>query len=498
MEKKLLEFKEYLKKIEYMNSTTGVLYWDMRVGAPSEGIPYRGEVLGYLAGETYKLQTSETMKGFIDYFSVLKNIDKVTESMVLKAKKDYDQTKKIPEKRYVEYTVLVSKAESAWEEAKNKSDFNIFKPYLQQVVDFNKEFIGYYGYKDNKYDTLLDFYEPGITVEKLDKVFGTLRDAIVKLLEKIKLSAVKPDSSIFTTGFSKEKQEAFGLFVLNKMGYDFNKGRLDESVHPFTIEFCNKDVRITTHYHENDLKSALFGSIHEGGHALYEQDIPDSLQGTMLGHGVSMGIHESQSRFYENILGRSKEFWKYFYPEFKNTFNEFKDISLEDFYAAINEVKPSLVRIEADELTYSLHIIIRYEIEKALINGEIEVSDLPKVWNAKYKEYLGIEPDNDAEGVLQDMHWSGGSFGYFPSYALGNLYGAQFLKKILKDIPNFYEKIENGNLDDIHEWLKENIHKYGAVYTPSELTLMVTNEELNEKYFIEYLDKKYSEIYKLK
>ncbi len=495
---KVEEFKDYLRKIEYLQSAANALYWDMRVGMPKKGIPYRGDVLGYLSGETYKLQTSDTMKSYIEYFSKLKDLDDVTLAMVTKAKKDYEQTKKIPEKRYVEYTVLVSSAEAAWEEAKNKSDFNIFKPYLQKVVDFNKEFIEYWGYKDNKYNTLLDFYEPGITVEKLDRVFGELRNAIVELLNKIKQSGVKPDSSIFTTGFSKELQEKFSLSILEKMEYDFDAGRLDESVHPFTVEFCNKDVRITTHYYENDLKSALFSCIHEGGHALYEQDIPDELYGTMLAHGVSMGVHESQSRFYENIIGRSKPFWKCFYPEFTECFTEFKNISLEDFYSAINDVEPSLIRTEADELTYSLHVIIRYEIEKALINGDIQVDDLPQIWNAKYKEYLGVEPKNDAEGVLQDMHWSGGSFGYFPSYALGNLYGAQFLNTIVKENPDFYKQIENGDLVTIHAWLKDNIHKHGAVYTPEQLIKMVTGEELNGKYFVEYLNKKYKEIYKIK
>lgn len=494
---KLEEFKEYIKKIEYLNSAANVLYWDMRVGIPTKGIPYRGEVLGYLSGEKYKLQTSDKMKEYLEYFEAIDELDDVTLAMVSNLRKEYDQTKKIPEDRYVEYTILTSKSEAAWEEAKSKADFNIFKPYLKQVVDFSKEFIGYWGYKDNKYDTLLDFYEPGITVEKLDKVFGGLRIAIIDLLNKIEKSAVKPDSSIFTTGFSKEKQERFSVHVLKSMGFDFEAGRLDESVHPFTIEFNNKDVRITTNYYENDLKSALFSCIHEGGHALYEQNIPDELKGTLLGHGVSMGVHESQSRFYENILGRGEAFWKHFYGELSKEFVEFEKISFEDFYAAINDVKPSLVRIEADELTYSLHIIIRYEIEKALINGEIEVEELPRVWKEKYKEYLGVEPANDGEGVLQDMHWSDGSFGYFPSYALGNLYGAQFLKKILQDMPNFYKDIEAGNLKDIKQWLEENIHKHGAVYTPAQLIKMVTGEELNEKYFIEYLNNKYSKIYKL-
>jgi carboxypeptidase Taq len=281
------------------------------------------------------------------------------------------------------------------------------------------------------------------------------------------------------------------------MGFDFEAGRLDESVHPFTINFNNKDVRITTHYDELDFRSALFGTIHEGGHAIYEQDIADELTGTLLDTGVSMGIHESQSRYYENILGRSKEFWKFFFPEAKSRFSQFNGISFEEFYKGINKVEPSLVRIEADELTYSLHIIIRYELEKALINGEIEVRDLPELWNAKYKEYLGIEPNNDAEGVLQDVHWSGGSFGYFPSYALGNLYGAQFLSKMLKDMPDYYADIEDGKLDKIHKWLNENIHKHGAVYKPADLVKMVTGEELSSKYFIEYLNKKYCEIYDL-
>lgn len=489
------EFKELLKKIEYLKSASSVLYWDMRVGAPKKAIPYRGEVLGFLSGESYKLQTSDEIKKYIDYFTAQEDLDDVTKAMTEEAKRNYDQTKKIPEKRYTEYTVLTSNSEAVWEEAKDKSDFNMFKPYLQKIVDFNKEFIGYWGFKDNKYDTLLDLYEPGITVEKLDKVFGELRDAIVELLGKIKKSGYQPESSFFNKKFTKEEQESFSYYVLNKMGYDFEAGRVDESVHPFTIEFDNKDVRITTHYYENEFTSALFSCIHEGGHALYEQDIPDELKGTMLGHGVSMGVHESQSRFYENILGRSKSFWKYFYPEAKKRFPQFEGVSFEDFYKAINVVKPSLIRTEADELTYSLHVIIRYEIEKALINGEIKVEELPEVWNKKYKEYLGVEPLNDAEGVLQDMHWSGGSFGYFPSYALGNLYGAQFLHKILSDMPDLYEEIEKGNLDKIHNWLKENIHKYGAVYKPADLIKKVTGEELTAKYFIDYLNKKYSEIY---
>jgi carboxypeptidase Taq len=493
----LNEFKAYLKDIEYLNSTSAVLYWDMRVCIPKKAIPYRGEILGYLSGEQYKLQTSDKMKEFIEYFSACDELDDVTKSMVENAKKEYDQTMKIPEYRYKEYVIATSNAEAAWEDAKEKSDFAIFKPHLQKVIDFNKEFIEYWGYKDSKYDTLLDFYEPGITTEKLDVLFGELRDAIVNLLDKIQNSDVKIDVSPFNKSFSKESQDEFGKFVLQKMGFDFNAGRVDESVHPFTINFDNKDVRITTHYYENEFRSALFSSIHEGGHAIYEQDVPDSLKGTLLASGASMGIHESQSRFYENIIGRSKAFWTCFFPEVQKRFPQFKDVCFEDFYKGINVVNSSLIRTESDELTYSLHIIIRYELEKAIINGDVNVDDLPDMWNEKYKEYLGVEPKSDAEGILQDMHWSGGSFGYFPSYALGNLYGAQFLNAMKKDIPDLYENIKNGNLNVIHLWLKDNIHQYGKVYKPEELIKKVTGDTLSSKYFIDYLNNKYSEIYNL-
>ncbi len=354
-------------------------------------------------------------------------------------------------------------------------------------------------YNGNKYNALLDIYEPGTTTEKLDSLFGELRDAIVSLLDKIKQSGYTPDTKFFTKSFSKTSQEKFGKIIMDKMGYDYkNAGRIDESAHLFTTNFGNKDVRITNHYYENDFRSALFSFIHESGHGIYEQDIPDDLQGTLLGTGASMGIHESQSRFYENIIGRSKEFWKFFYPEALKMFPQFQGVDLDEFYDGINNVDPSLIRTEADELTYSLHVIIRYEIEKSLINGDVKVHDLPKVWNEKYKEYLGVEPKNDAEGVLQDMHWSDGSFGYFPSYALGNLYGAQFLNKMVQDIPNVFDEISKGNLSIVHNWLSDNIHKYGAVYKPVDLIKKVTGEELTAKYFIDYLNEKYISIYKLK
>ncbi|MDP4146475.1 MAG: carboxypeptidase M32 [Bacillota bacterium] len=497
-EVKLQEFKDYLRNIENLNSTIALLEWDSMVNLPSKGVPFRSEVLGYLSGESYKLTTSDKMKEFIDFFNGKDNLDDITRAMVEKSKKEYDMTQKIPADEYREYTIAASNSGAAWEEAKDKSDFSIFEPHLKKIVDYKKKFIEYWGYSGDKYDTLLDFYEPGITVKDLDIVFGELKTAIMEILNKINASEYKPKTDFFKGSFSKNLQEDFIKLILTKMEYDFNeRGRIDESTHPFTTNFGNKDVRITTHYYENEFRSALFSCIHEGGHAIYEQDIPDELRGTTLAEGTSMGLHESQSRFYENMIGKSKEFWHYFYPEAQKRFPQLKDISFEEFYKGLNYVEPSLIRIEADELTYSIHIIIRYEIEKALINDEIDVGDLPKVWSAKYKEYLGVEPKNDSEGVLQDMHWSDGSFGYFPSYALGNLYGAQFLNKMLKDVPDLYAQIQKGNLSIVHQWLSDNIHRYGAVYKPSELIKRVTGEKLEAKYFIDYLNRKFKEVYNL-
>lgn len=497
VEAKLKELKEYIKKLGYLYNTIAIVSWDNMVNMPKKAVEHRGEILSYLTGEAYYLSTSDKVKEFIDFFEKNKNeLDEVQKATVKKLKKEYEKTKKVPDDVYKAFTKEATIALDAWSEAKNKADFSIFKPHLEKVIDFQKKFVEYRGYEGNKYNTLLGDYEEGMTVDKLDKLFGELREGIIKILDKIKKSGYTPKIDFLTKKFPKEDQYEFGKFVLDKMEYDYKEaGRIDEYMHPFTTSFGNKDVRITTFFYENDFKSALFSFIHEGGHAIYEQDIPDELEGTLLNEGASLGFHESQSRFYENILGRSKAFWKYFYPEAKKRFSQFENVSFEEFYEAINYVEPSLIRTEADELTYSLHVIIRYEIEKMLINDKITVSELPKVWNEKYKEYLGVEPSNDAEGVLQDMHWADGSFGYFPTYALGNLYGAQFLSKMEKDMPGMYEEVEKGNLHEIHEWLKNNIHKYGEIYSPVELIKKITGEELSAKYFIDYLDKKYGEIY---
>lgn len=347
--------------------------------------------------------------------------------------KEYEENKKIPEAEYKEYVILCSKAETAWEEAKGKSDFSLFSPYLEQLIEFNKRFITYWGYQEHPYDALLDLFEPGVTVKVLDQLFAELKEAIIPLVKQVTASGNKPDTSFITKAFPKEKQKELSLYFLQELGYDFDGGRLDETVHPFATTLNRGDVRVTTRYDEKDFRTAIFGTIHECGHAIYEQNIDEALSGTNLSDGASMGIHESQSLFYENFIGRNKHFWTPYYKKIQEASPvQFKDISLDDFVRAINESKPSFIRVEADELTYPLHIIIRYEIEKAIFSNEVSVEDLPSLWNQKYQDYLGITPQTDAEGILQDVHWAGGDFGYFPSYALGYMYAAQLKQKCLR------------------------------------------------------------------
>lgn len=492
------EFLEYVKKMTAFSEALSLLYWDLRTGAPKKGAEQRSEVVGILSSEVFKMSTSEEMAAYIVKLSSAEDLSEVTKKTLEECKKEYDRNRKIPAEEYKEYVILQSKAECIWEEAKAKSDFEMFRPYLEKLVEMNKRFIGYWGYQGNKYNTLLDMYEPGVTVEILDRVFSNLREKIVPLVKEISESPNKPKTDFLFKRFPKEKQREFSLEILKQIGYSFDAGRLDETVHPFAIGLNPGDVRVTTKYDENDFRTAVFGTIHEGGHALYEQNISSSLIGTPLCTGTSMGIHESQSLFYENFVGRHYSFWKKNYDLLKKyAIGQFDDVELDEFYRAINESKPSLIRIEADELTYPLHVIIRYEIEKGLFNDEINVSDLPQIWNDKYEEYLGIRPDSDANGVLQDVHWSGGSFGYFPSYALGYMYAAQFKQAMLKDLPNYDELLESGNFLPIKEWFTEKVHQYGKMKKPLEILQDATGEGLNAKYLIDYLYEKYREVYRL-
>jgi carboxypeptidase Taq len=496
LDKLVKEFKGYVSEMKYYNDATAVLYWDLRTKAPRKGMEERSKVISMLSSKAFEMMVSEKMGQYIEKLEGEEKLDEVTKAIVKECKKEFERNKKIPKDRYKEYVELVANSESVWEEAKAKSDFNMFKPYLEKVVEFQKEFIEYWGYNENKYNALLDQYEPGMTVKKFDRVFKELREKLVPLVRAIQDSKIKP-KNFFDSKFNVKKQKEFCKYILKEIGYDFDAGRLDESVHPFTIGFNPGDVRVTTRFSEDAFEGALFGAIHEGGHALYEQNISKKLIGTPLCDGTSSGIHESQSRFWENIVGRSKDFWSKYYYELLKFFPEAEDIGLDEFYKGVNRVQPSFIRVDADECTYNLHIMLRYELEKGLINDEIKVEDLPQIWNDKMEEYLGIRPENDAKGVLQDVHWAGGMFGYFPSYALGNIYSAQILNAIKKDIPDFYTLVSKGEFTKIVDYLRENIYKHGKMLEPNEIMKRLTGEEINGSYLVEYLQNKYKEIYNL-
>ncbi|QGQ46635.1 carboxypeptidase M32 [Metabacillus sediminilitoris] len=495
------DFLEYIKKMQAYEEAINVMYWDMRTGAPKKGIDQRSEVIGMLSTEAFQMLISDKMNDYLTTLSqndVYQGLNPVTRKAVELLKKEYRKNKVIPVNEYQEYVVLCSKAESVWEEAKAKSDYTLFAPYLKKLVDYNKKLITYWGYEGNKYNTLLNEYEPGVTVDILDKVFSKIREKIVPLVKEISESKQKPTTDFLYDHFPKENQKKLSEYFIKELGYDFDAGKLDESVHPFEITLNRGDVRVTTKYDENDFRTAIFGTIHECGHAIYEQNISEELEGTFLCSGASMGIHESQSLFYENFIGRNEGFWRRYYKKLQEySSKQFDEISLEKFYQAINESKPTLIRIEADELTYALHVMVRYEIEKSLFNDEITVDELPRIWNEKYQEYLGITPPNDAKGILQDVHWAGGSFGYFPSYALGYIYAAQIKHAMLKDFPHYDELLETGQFEKIKNWLTTNIHQYGKTMQPLEILTAVTGEGLNAQYLIDYLDEKYREIYQL-
>lgn len=494
-------FKELDEKITHLSTISALVGWDQKVMAPKKGRMLFSKASSTLETEIFKLMVSDEMGELLKELSSpdsMSNLDEVSRARVRERKQFYDKSKAIPAELYQEYAVLTNEANHIWEEARANNDFTHYLPYLERIIEMKRKFAEIVGYSNHPYNALLDEFEPGLTVESLDPLFAELRKVSVELLKKIQNSPNKTPEDIFEQSYCTERQKEFNQYLLPIIGFNMDAGRLDETVHPFAQSMNTGDVRITTRYLENNVRSALFGTIHEAGHGIYEQNINPDFEGTVLRNGTSFGIHESQSRFLENMVGRSKEFWNYFFPTLQTYFPEqLKDISVEQFYRAINTVKPSLIRVEADELTYNLHIMIRYEIEKGLISGELKAKDLPDIWNKMMEDYLGITPDTDSEGVLQDVHWSFGGLGYFPSYTLGNLYAAQILNTIQQEIPNFYQTLENGNFDVVNEWLHTKIHQYGSLLSPNELIVKVTGEELNAKYLADYLTNKYSQIYGL-
>lgn len=495
----LEQFHQFVTKMKHYEEALGVLHWDLRTGAPRKGMQSRSEVIGMLSTQLFNMTTSPQMEQFIHTLSEpdrFAELNAIEQKLVTECKKEYERSIKIPADLYEQYVILTSQTESLWEEAKEQSDFKMLQPSLEKIVAFNKQFIELWGVKATPYDTLLDMYEPDTTVAEIDRLFSELREQLVPLVQRIASEGAAIDATFLQQPFDEAQQRQLSEDMLEQIGFDFQAGRLDLSAHPFAIGLNPDDVRITTNFIPNDFSFSLFSSLHEGGHALYEQNISKELAGTLLCTGVSMGIHESQSRLYENMIGRSRPFWEHNLAMLQRYFPEqLGSVQVASFYRAINEVKPSLIRIEADELTYNLHIMIRYEIEKALFNGDLAVRDLPEAWNAKYENMLGIVPHNDKVGVLQDVHWAAGLFGYFPSYALGNMYAAQMMEAMRRDIPNIDELIGTGELLPIKQWLGKHVHTHGKMLTPKEIIQKSTGEALNSAYLVAYFHEKFHNIY---
>lgn len=498
METALSRFKEALHKIKALNYSSSMLFWDASTGAPKSGADARSQAIGVLSGYQYQLmvnpQMDEDLNVLMANLTALNEQDRV---MVMDTKKEYDKMTKIPMDEFQKFNMLISKSSMVWEKAKEQSDFQLFKPYLTEVIDYLLKFAAYRGYEGHPYNLYIGDFEDGMTVDALNTFFDELRERIVPLLKRIADKNKVIDTTFLNRNFPVDLQEKVSKELLAMMGFDLERGLLEESVHPFTMGADIDDVRLTTHYYEDDLASALFSTAHEGGHAIYEQNFDRKYQGTPLASGTSNGFHESQSRIYENNFCKSRSFLNFWFPVLQETFPEqLGDVSADAFYEAINRVEPSLIRIEADELTYSLHIMMRYEIELGLIDGSIKVEDLPQVWNQKVKDYLGIEPPNDAKGVLQDVHWSEALFGYFPTYALGSAYAAQLAHYMSKEI-DLDGCLSRGDFEPLTKWLNEKVHQYGALIKPNALIQQITGESLNSKYYCDYLEAKYSALYGL-
>ena len=497
-----------LLEIQRINSSASLLSWDQETYMPAGGGEARAEQISTLQGIAHQKLVSPEIEGLLAAWinpetgeirdSPGEAWDEPSRSLLREVWRDYSRAKKLPSDFVVTLSRECSLAQQVWAEAKENQSFSQFLPNLRTVLSLKREEAAYLGYRDSPYDALLDEYEPGSTIKELRPLFAQIKGRLVPLLKKIQESSVQIDDTMLFHPFDQARQLEFGRMVLIAMGYDFERGRLDLSAHPFTTSFHPTDVRVTTRVHEHDLQSCLFSCIHEGGHGLYDQGLDPRYFGTPLGDSVSLGIHESQSRMWENCVGRSRPFWRFFYPMLQQTFHhQLRSLDGEQFYAAINRVKPSLIRVEADELTYNLHIMLRFEIEQDLIEGKTHPEDLPGIWNRKMEEYLGIVPSNDAEGVLQDVHWSFGAFGYFPTYTIGNLYSVQFYEQAKLEIPHLEDEIAAGQLMVLQRWLGQKIHRWGRMFTPDHLSRRVTGKSLDPEPFLSYVEKKYGELYKL-
>jgi len=480
---------------EELTSLSGIIslvQWDQEVMMPARAAEGRAKQLAILSRIAHRKTIDPALGALLSEAEARGNgLAEKDRALVRVMRRAYDQNSRLPEDFVAELSSLTSRALQGWIEARRQSDFTIFQPLLTEIVAMNRRKAGYLGFKDKPYDALLDLYEEGLTTAALTTMFNNLQPHLVAMVERAK-NMNWPQLEI-KDDFALAGQVEFSEKILALIGYDFTRGRQDKSAHPFSTTISHHDRRVTNRFNPRSLEF-IFSALHEGGHGLYEQGIAADLAGTSLDDGVSLGIHESQSRLWENIIGRSREFWSHVHPELARTFpRQFQDVDLDTFAARINTVAPGLIRVEADEISYNLHVIIRFQLERDLLDGSIEVNDLPPLWNRLYRDYLGVDVDSDANGVLQDIHWAHGSLGYFPTYTIGNLASAQFWHTYCKADPAWRQTITSGNFAKIRAWLTENIYRHGSVYPPETLLERVTGETLNSRYFIDYLNNKFQQ-----
>ncbi len=497
----------YLKETQNIRSAISLLSWDQETYMPSGASQARAEQLSGLMGMVHERKVGREMSALLsksvdletgELLSGISSWQEEAAALLREVWSDYHRARQLPSKFVRELGLETALAHPVWIEARQNNDFKRFAPHLQKIVALKKQEAEYLGYKDSPYDPLLDEYEPGMTVAQLVPIFASLKDKLVPLVEKIAAAPHQPKTDFLDAFYEESAQIRFGEQVLTAMGFSFECGRQDLSAHPFTTSFHPSDVRLTTRVDAHDLLSSLFSSIHEGGHGIYDQGLSEAGFGTPLGEAISLGIHESQSRLWENSVGRSLPFWIHFFPILKETFpSALKDVDLASYYAGINRVRPSLIRVESDEVTYNLHVMLRFEIERSLIEDDLPVSELPERWNDMMQSYLGVRPATDSEGVLQDIHWAGGAFGYFPTYTLGNLYAAQLFNQAKEDMKDLNTQMEKGELLSLKSWLNDKVHRWGRQYTSDELIRRITGEPLNPDYFTKGLDEKYSKLYRL-
>lgn len=498
MSQTLDKFLEYRSKMRQYGLAVSMMYWDLQTATPKKGVECKTEAIGFFSTEAFKLSTSEEYGQLLEELSKpeeFEQLDLGMQTTVTREREEYVRYKRVPQEFYTELVTLTAKATRIWEEAKQTNNFAIFEPVLDRMIEMKKQDAQYQAPDMEPYEFMLSRYEKGMDSKTIEKIFDELKAGLIPLLAKIN-AAPKPDLSALKGEYDLNAQREWQKFLLEYIGFDFEGGTVGEVEHPFTTSIGNGDVRVTNHFHAEDPIDAMFSAIHEGGHAIFEQNVGEEFVNTSVADINLMGLHESQSRFFENILGRNKNFWVPIYDKLGECMPQFKNVPLDLFYRAINDVHPSFIRTAADEVTYGLHVILRFEMEKAIFRDGVPTAQLPALWNQKMQEMFGICPETDTQGILQDVHWSDGYFGYFPSYLLGSIYDGMFLEQLEKEMGSLDTVLAEGRVKDVTKWLNEKIHKNGSLYTSKEVIKNICGkDEITAKPLLDYFNKKYAEVY---